>query len=350
MSGGRSLLLVLLALSTELPPAPAQQHRTRHRGAAPTATAAPRRAPRVWRPPGALRAPGKAGECPAGGSGAPLAPGLYCLWDRGCPGAERCCRRGPVRTCVLPSTGSPLPGTRPHAASPPAESPGYCPRPGSAGGGSCATSCRNDAACSPGEKRCSRGCCARCLRAEPAKAGLCPRKRVRRSAAACSNRCADDRDCPGNRKCCFSGCGLACASPDRGSRHAAAKPGTCPVVLRGSLGPCLELCDTDSDCPGTAKCCTTGCGHICKPPTEGPGLSPRAEVLPAGLRPDLRPSAARHSLALAGKGCTRSWVPEPLSSHPVGEKRAAAAPSTSCPSPVPAPDPLHCQPIAPALL
>uniref|UniRef100_A0A8B9FLV9 WAP domain-containing protein n=1 Tax=Amazona collaria TaxID=241587 RepID=A0A8B9FLV9_9PSIT len=47
------------------------------------------------------------------------------------------------------------------------------------------------------------------------------------------------------------------------------RPGTCPVVLRGSLGPCLELCDTDSDCPGAAKCCTTGCGHVCKPPTEG---------------------------------------------------------------------------------
>uniref|UniRef100_A0A672U0M1 WAP domain-containing protein n=1 Tax=Strigops habroptila TaxID=2489341 RepID=A0A672U0M1_STRHB len=58
-----------------------------------------------------------------------------------------------------------------------------------------------------------------------------------------------------------------------GSRHAAAKPGTCPVVLRGSLGPCLELCDTDSGCPGAAKCCTTGCGHICKPPTEGKATS-----------------------------------------------------------------------------
>uniref|UniRef100_A0A8D0KZZ4 WAP domain-containing protein n=1 Tax=Strix occidentalis caurina TaxID=311401 RepID=A0A8D0KZZ4_STROC len=47
------------------------------------------------------------------------------------------------------------------------------------------------------------------------------------------------------------------------------RPGSCPVVLRGSLGPCLELCDTDGDCPGATKCCSTGCGHICKPPTEG---------------------------------------------------------------------------------
>ncbi|XP_063206394.1 WAP four-disulfide core domain protein 3 [Chroicocephalus ridibundus] len=136
-------------------------------------------------------------------------------------------------------------------------------------------SCRNDTACSPGEKCCTRGCCARCMRAEPAKPGLCPWKHARRSAAACPNRCADDRDCPGSRKCCFSGCGLACVPPDTGSRRAAAKPGVCPVVLRGSVGPCLELCDTDGDCPRLAKCCTTGCGHVCKPPTKArPGLCP----------------------------------------------------------------------------
>uniref|UniRef100_A0A8C4TX70 WAP domain-containing protein n=1 Tax=Falco tinnunculus TaxID=100819 RepID=A0A8C4TX70_FALTI len=54
-----------------------------------------------------------------------------------------------------------------------------------------------------------------------------------------------------------------------GSRHATVKPGACPVVLRGSLGPCLELCDADGNCPGATKCCTTGCGHICKLPTKG---------------------------------------------------------------------------------
>uniref|UniRef100_A0A8C3MPJ0 Uncharacterized protein n=1 Tax=Geospiza parvula TaxID=87175 RepID=A0A8C3MPJ0_GEOPR len=63
----------------------------------------------------------------------------------------------------------------------------------------------------------------------------------------------------------------------RRSHRATAKSGVCPVVLRGSLGPCLELCDTDSDCTGDDKCCTTGCGHICKPPTkEHPGQCPRA--------------------------------------------------------------------------
>uniref|UniRef100_A0A8C5TNI4 WAP domain-containing protein n=1 Tax=Malurus cyaneus samueli TaxID=2593467 RepID=A0A8C5TNI4_9PASS len=64
-----------------------------------------------------------------------------------------------------------------------------------------------------------------------------------------------------------------CAAPHSSlspeSHRAMAKPGVCPVVLRGSLGPCLELCDTDRDCLGHDKCCTTGCGHICKAPSNG---------------------------------------------------------------------------------
>ncbi|XP_051659150.1 WAP four-disulfide core domain protein 3-like isoform X2 [Manacus candei] len=252
MLGQRSLLLVLLALL-----ALAQQHGRGDQGAAPTFSAAPQG---HWTPT-ASPAPPKAGECPAGESGAPWPPGLYCLSDHSCPGAEKCCQSGQVWTCLLPTT----------------ESPGYCPRAGSAIGPSCGASCHDDTACHSGEKCCTRGCCTRCVHAEPAKPGFCPRKRTQRSAAACPNRCTDDRDCPGDHKCCFSGCGLACAPPDTGSHHASAKPGTCPMVLRGSLGPCLELCDTDGDCLGDDKCCTTGCGHVCKPPTRvWPGLCPPA--------------------------------------------------------------------------
>uniref|UniRef100_A0A8C5X4K0 WAP domain-containing protein n=1 Tax=Malurus cyaneus samueli TaxID=2593467 RepID=A0A8C5X4K0_9PASS len=126
-----------------------------------------------------------------------------------------------------------------------AESPGYCPRAGSAIGPHCGMRCHNDTACRSGEKCCPRGCCTRCVLAEPgevswgsppraedgvhsphyavgepwagpAKRGFCPRKRAHRSAAACPNRCTDDRDCPGEHKCCFSGCGLACTPPDTG--------------------------------------------------------------------------------------------------------------------------------------
>ncbi|XP_051489385.1 NF-X1-type zinc finger protein NFXL1-like [Apus apus] len=256
MPGECTLLLALLALLVELPPTVAHQHRTGNHGAGPTGTPAPRRAPRGRWPPATLPAPSKT------------------------------------------------------------ENPGYCPRTGSAVGASCRTGCHNDTACGPGEKCCSRGCCARCLHVEPAKPGLCPRRPARRSAAVCPNRCADDRDCAEDRKCCFSGCGLACLPPDTGSRHATAKPGVCPVVLRGSLGPCLELCDTDGDCPGTAKCCTTGCGRVCKPPTEGKATSalPHPSLslhVPAG--PGLCPLAADgdgaaecHLLCLQDQDCPPS--------------------------------------------
>ncbi|XP_069654793.1 WAP four-disulfide core domain protein 3 [Haliaeetus albicilla] len=296
MPGKRTFLLALLALLAELPPTLAQQHHPGYRSTAPAVTPAPRRAPRRRWPPAILPVPGKAGECPAGASGAPRPPRLYCLSDHSCPGAEKCCQSGQVRTCLLPTT----------------ESPGYCPRVGSASTARCGMSCHNDTACSPGEKCCTRSCCARCVHAEPAKPGLCPRKRAQRSTAACPNRCADDRDCPGDRKCCFSGCGLACAPPDTGSRRAAAKPGACPVVLRGSLGPCLELCDTDGDCPGAAKCCTTGCGHVCKPPTDAwPGLCPpvadgdqAAECLLLCLQDKECPPGQKCCL----RGCSRACV------------------------------------------
>ncbi|XP_057892556.1 WAP four-disulfide core domain protein 3-like [Melospiza georgiana] len=256
---GHPTLLVLLALLTL-----AQQHSPRVQGAALALPASPHGALQGHWTPTAPPAPPKVGECPAGASGAPWPPSLYCLSDHGCPGAEKCCQSGKVWTCLLPTT----------------ESPGYCPRAGSAIGPSCGTRCHNDTSCQSGEKCCPRGCCTRCVLAEPAKPGLCPRKRAQSRAAACPNRCTDDRDCPGEHKCCFSGCGLACTPPDTGSHHATAKPGVCPMVLRGSLGPCLELCDTDSDCTGDSKCCTTGCGHICKPPTKGKPPAPCGDETP----------------------------------------------------------------------
>uniref|UniRef100_A0A8B9MR78 WAP domain-containing protein n=1 Tax=Accipiter nisus TaxID=211598 RepID=A0A8B9MR78_9AVES len=110
-----------------------------------------------------------------------------------------------------------------------------------------------------------------------------------------------------------------------GRRPWVAKPGACPVVLRGSLGPCLELCDTDGDCPGAAKCCTTGCGHVCKPPTEArPGLCPpvadgdqAAECLLLCLQDKECPPGQKCCL----RDCGRACVP------PLGQQ----LPDPSCP-------------------
>uniref|UniRef100_G1QA46 WAP domain-containing protein n=1 Tax=Myotis lucifugus TaxID=59463 RepID=G1QA46_MYOLU len=44
------------------------------------------------------------------------------------------------------------------------------------------------------------------------------------------------------------------------------KPGLCPKVPKGTVGPCVEECSGDASCPSHLKCCSNGCGHVCKPP------------------------------------------------------------------------------------
>ncbi|XP_019355703.1 progranulin isoform X3 [Alligator mississippiensis] len=203
---------------------------------------------------------GKEGECPAGEVKAVPPSRVYCLSDRSCPGAEKCCSREHLRACLLPATVS----------------PGYCPRSGpqEEGAGSCAASCSNDTACPGGQKCCVEGCCARCHCPEPAKPGVCPRKPASPDFAPCPSRCEDDRTCPGDEKCCFTGCGLGCVSPYK------EKPEECPAVPTAQpKGPCLDACLDDSECPGDEKCCDTGCGHRCQAPHSG--TEPPTHPLPS---------------------------------------------------------------------
>uniref|UniRef100_A0A8B9V544 WAP domain-containing protein n=1 Tax=Anas zonorhyncha TaxID=75864 RepID=A0A8B9V544_9AVES len=277
----------------------AKQASARQQGAAPRAPAGCTASPTT-------AAPGPRSAAAAGTSApASSLPQVQPDTSDGVRGAAGCRSRWGAQ-------GTPTPWLAVHRASPPAESPGYCPRAGPSGA-SCGASCSNDTACGPAEKCCTHSCCARCLPAQPAKPGLCPRKRAWRGTAACPSRCADDRDCPGDHKCCFSGCGLACTSPHT------AKPGVCPVVLRGSLGPCQELCDTDSDCPGARKCCSTGCGHVCKAPTEGKATSAMGGQDPA-TSPSCPPPRP-HPVP-----CPTDPLPAPLS---------PSRRSGSCPSPCP---------------
>uniref|UniRef100_UPI00402BD72E WAP four-disulfide core domain protein 18-like n=1 Tax=Arvicanthis niloticus TaxID=61156 RepID=UPI00402BD72E len=44
------------------------------------------------------------------------------------------------------------------------------------------------------------------------------------------------------------------------------KPGACPKTSPGSIGICVEQCSGDETCPGKMKCCSNGCGHVCKIP------------------------------------------------------------------------------------
>ncbi|XP_039766005.1 WAP four-disulfide core domain protein 3-like [Ornithorhynchus anatinus] len=46
----------------------------------------------------------------------------------------------------------------------------------------------------------------------------------------------------------------------------AGKPGACPEVPLGTAGNCMLRCRSDHDCKGSTKCCSNGCGLICKFP------------------------------------------------------------------------------------
>nr|XP_048302603.1 WAP four-disulfide core domain protein 18-like isoform X2 [Myodes glareolus] len=46
------------------------------------------------------------------------------------------------------------------------------------------------------------------------------------------------------------------------------KPGACPKVPPNTVGACVERCSGDDSCPGKTKCCSNGCGHVCKSPVS----------------------------------------------------------------------------------
>ncbi|OWK14512.1 hypothetical protein Celaphus_00000681 [Cervus elaphus hippelaphus] len=49
-------------------------------------------------------------------------------------------------------------------------------------------------------------------------------------------------------------------SPGKGRQ----RPGFCPELPKGTVGICVERCSGDDSCPVGMKCCSNGCGHVCK--------------------------------------------------------------------------------------
>ncbi|XP_040605285.1 WAP four-disulfide core domain protein 18-like isoform X2 [Mesocricetus auratus] len=43
------------------------------------------------------------------------------------------------------------------------------------------------------------------------------------------------------------------------------RPGACPKLPPNTFGICVERCSGDDSCPEGMKCCSNGCGHVCKP-------------------------------------------------------------------------------------
>ncbi|XP_064616954.1 uncharacterized protein LOC135480953 [Liolophura sinensis] len=102
--------------------------------------------------------------------------------------------------------------------------------------------------------------------AADAKPGSCPRVHLT-DLGSCVSNCQTDRECESDEKCCSNGCGKVCRAPIMAS--------PCPGLTNG---PCIEQCRSDDDCRDGYRCCYNGCGHSCiravNGPYEKPGICP----------------------------------------------------------------------------
>ncbi|XP_069845961.1 WAP four-disulfide core domain protein 3 isoform X2 [Dipodomys merriami] len=89
---------------------------------------------------------------------------------------------------------------------------------------------------------------------EHVKEGECPPDKN-----PCEQLCRGDDWCPAGQKCCSTGCGWVC----RGDIPKG-KKGECPKVIQKPS--CSKVCTTDETCPGRKKCCTFGCNKRCVMP------------------------------------------------------------------------------------
>ncbi|XP_013373791.1 PREDICTED: WAP four-disulfide core domain protein 3 isoform X1 [Chinchilla lanigera] len=90
--------------------------------------------------------------------------------------------------------------------------------------------------------------------AEHVKEGECPFDKN-----PCKELCQGDESCPAGQKCCSTGCGRVC----RGDIPKGRK-GDCPRVVQKQS--CFKRCTSDESCPGVKKCCTFGCKKRCVVP------------------------------------------------------------------------------------
>ncbi|XP_070549180.1 uncharacterized protein [Ptychodera flava] len=113
------------------------------------------------------------------------------------------------------------------------------------------------------------------------KPGTCPAPGGS-SVGICIEMCSGDADCTGNKKCCSNGCGHVCVSPEV---EPIVKDGVCPAgsgSSRTSVVRCMQVCESDQDCPGRKKCCQIGCDVICVDPVPDVPAEPEYEVCWSG--------------------------------------------------------------------
>uniref|UniRef100_A0A672ITR0 WAP domain-containing protein n=1 Tax=Salarias fasciatus TaxID=181472 RepID=A0A672ITR0_SALFA len=100
------------------------------------------------------------------------------------------------------------------------------------------------------------------LSSSSVKDGVCPRLSLVQNVSGDSN-------CPGSLKCCYSGCGRVCVQPRNIVKH-----GDCPSLVWYGKAQCSHArhqCSHDYDCGGHHKCCYHGCSRVCVAPNRGRG-------------------------------------------------------------------------------
>uniref|UniRef100_A0A2K5ETE0 WAP four-disulfide core domain 3 n=1 Tax=Aotus nancymaae TaxID=37293 RepID=A0A2K5ETE0_AOTNA len=90
---------------------------------------------------------------------------------------------------------------------------------------------------------------------EHVKEGECPPDKN-----PCKELCQGDASCPAGQKCCTTGCGRICRDIPKGRKR------DCSRVIRKQSF--LKWCITDETCPGVKKCCTFGCSKSCVVPVS----------------------------------------------------------------------------------
>ncbi|XP_055005935.1 WAP four-disulfide core domain protein 18-like [Boleophthalmus pectinirostris] len=100
------------------------------------------------------------------------------------------------------------------------------------------------------------------------KPGSCP---AQKGFGKCVHECDSDQNCPGVLKCCSTGCGKTCELPVLVPKPGS-KPGSCPPPMLHIVAhhphPCEDECAADCECPKNLKCCYVGCGRQCVCPVH----------------------------------------------------------------------------------
>ncbi|KAJ7381019.1 hypothetical protein OS493_004614 [Desmophyllum pertusum] len=212
-----------------------------------------------------------------------LLRGDTCQSDGDCRGDDKCCHDGCTRSCARPISED-KPGTCPKIA----KNNAFCDKKGDM--------CDKDTDC-PGvasvASMAARGTAASQRMREGLSLGVFPHAKTTPKTGRVStfrlhppencsdttDKCGDDSQCPGRAKCCATGCLQECITPP-----AKVKPGLCP--LNDYIPPELcevteDECQEDEDCKGRDKCCSSGCNQECMtPPIEvKPGLCPTVDYI-----------------------------------------------------------------------